>query len=133
MRIVSRPREKPAFSFAPAPRSTVRSSGPDPWADFRTPSPRSFAAAFGPITFPWPRPFIQRSLQAAFAVAARNLPHGLICELDHLRYLWCGESLLQSQQSQRAERNSNRLDSAGEQLFEFALVGIGKLQTNGAA
>src|SRR6202049_1622310 len=44
------PREEPAFSFAPAPRSTVRSSGAAPWADFRTPSPRSFAAAFGPIT-----------------------------------------------------------------------------------
>ena len=76
---------------------------------------------------------IYRFRQAAFAVAARDLPHGLICELDHLRYLQCGESLLQSQQGQRAERNSNLLDSAAEQLLEFALVGIGKLQADGTA
>jgi len=67
---------------------------------------------------------IYRFRHAAFAVAARDLPHGLICELDHLRYLKCGESLLQSQQGQRAERNSNLLGSAAEQLAASGWHGV---------
>ena len=93
-------------------------------------------------TYSLDQPFLvrQRDLNEIYDHYERKDGRGLaayhpemLTRLCHLRYLQCGESLLQSQQGQRAEGNSNLLDSAAEQLLEFALVGIGKMQARGAA